>query len=179
MKQDSWTESVAKSIEEAGSKITPQIKGYLEKLLSFDNIPRKQKPFGNFVKNSLKIWDDRKIDEIWQVISAAGTKMREDAAAAAAAAKAPAAASAPAVAAKEASAKNGQFGWKRALDSELETAGGELPWKRLRDALVSRYHRDSKESNGVSEDALGFAALAAIPDAYLSQKDNLVRLPKA
>ena len=33
--------------------------------IGFDNIPRKQKPFGNFVKNSLKIWDDKKINEIW------------------------------------------------------------------------------------------------------------------
>jgi len=164
VKQDNWTESIQKAIEEAGSKITPSTKMLLEKLLGFDNIPRKQKPFGNFVKNSLKIWDDRKIGEIWEVISAA-TKKPE--------------APKPQEKKPEAAPAKAEVrwaGWKRALDSELRTSGGELPWKRLRDALVTRYH-ESSEPNGKAEEELGLQALAAIPEGYLSQKDDLVRLP--
>lgn len=198
-KQDNWTESIQKSIEEAGSKISPNTKMLLEKLLGFDNIPRKQKPFANFVKNSLKIWDEGKINEIWEVISAATKKAQAEKPQAAAPAPAPAApstrprkdsfvdgdssdeeAAAPvkATPAKAAPAKAEVrwAGWKRALDGELKAAGGELPWKRLRDATVKRYH-DTCQENGLPEDQLGFQALAAIPEVYLNEKDELVRLP--
>lgn len=172
VKQDNWTESVQKSIEEAGDKINPQIKALLDKLLAYDNIPRKQRPFANFVKNSLKLWDDKKIAEIWTVINSANEKMRK-------AAEAPKPAEAP----KEPVAKKVEedvdakkwAGWKRTLDSELKVAGGELPWKRLRDALLKRYH-ESSEPNGISEELLGYQALAAIPETYLSKEDDLVRI---
>jgi len=167
VKQDNWTESIQKSIEDAGSKISAHTKGLLEKLLGFDNIPRKQKPFGNFVKNSLKIWDERKIAEIWEVISAATAKKPQEQKAPEVAKEAP-----PAETAVR------WIGWKRALDDELKDAGGELPWKRLRDGVVKRYHASS-EPNGIAEEELGMQALAAIPEAYLSQKDELVRLPGA
>merc|ERR1711953_282185 len=70
-KQDAWLQNVQTKIEDPSSAISPQIKSMLEKLLGFDNIPRKQKPFTNFVKISLKIWGDKKISEIWDVISVA------------------------------------------------------------------------------------------------------------
>mmetsp|Transcript_15459 Transcript_15459/g.27686 ORF Transcript_15459/g.27686 Transcript_15459/m.27686 type:complete len:250 (-) Transcript_15459:60-809(-) len=169
-KQNTWTQNVVNRIEDPSSNIAPQTKALLEKLLGFDNIPRKQKPFGNFVKNSLKIWDERKINEIWEVIASA--------AAASKAAPAPAAA-APAPVCQPCAKPEQQrwAGWKRALDSELQEAGGELPWKRLRDAVVTKY-RESGQPNGISEDELGFRALAEIPEKYLSAKDELVRLPE-
>merc|ERR1712151_1433722 len=90
--------------------------------------------------NSLKIWDDKKISEIWDVISAAN--------------------SAPKVVTTEASApkavttetscaqadaepqspckKRKWCGWKQALDDELRSVGGKQQWKKLRDALVAR-----------------------------------------
>jgi len=67
-------------------------------------------------------------------------------------------------------------GWKRALDDELRAAGGEMPWKRLRDAMVTR-HCGLCEPNG-NRELLGELALASIPDSYLSKKDGLVRTPK-
>lgn len=166
VKQDNWTESVQKSIEEAGDKINPQIKGLLEKLLSYDNIPRKQKPFANFVKNSLKLWDDKKIAEIWTVINSANEKMRKPAASP----KEP-----PLEKVSEKNDAKVWAGWKRALDDELKASGGELPWKQLRASLVTRY-QESSAPNGISEEQLGNEALAAIPAAYLSKKDELVRL---
>ena len=37
-----------------------------------DNFQRApaQKPFGNFVKNSLRIWQQRDVDELWEAIQA-------------------------------------------------------------------------------------------------------------
>jgi len=205
VKQDAWIDNIQKKIEDPASGISAQTKGLLEKLLGFNNIPRKQKPFGNFVKNSVKIWDEKKIGEMWEVISSAnksganaaadakgpnganataGAKGPDDAAATAAAKPAAAAA---AVAGPKAEAVGvcgicapSWRGWKRALDEELQSApGNELPWKRLRDALVQRYCSEhvAKGENGNENIGLEFAALACIPEAYLSKSDGLVRLP--
>jgi len=188
VKQDAWIDNIQKKIEDPASGISAQTKGLLERLLGFNNIPRKQRPFGNFVKNSVKIWDEKKIGEMWEVISSAntaganavaGAKGPPDAAATAAAK--PAAAAAAAAGAKAASASASAWrGWKRALDEELQSApGNELPWKRLRDALVQRYCSDHVVNGEIGCDNLGleFAALACIPEAYLSKSDGLVRLP--
>ncbi|CAK0841700.1 unnamed protein product [Prorocentrum cordatum] len=158
---------------------------------------RKQKPFGNFVKNSVKIWDEKKISEMWEVINSANKAPANASAgatapnganaaagasdAAATAAAKPAAAAAAAAGAKAAGAGASAWrGWKRALDEELQSApGNELPWKRLRDALVQRYCSEHVAKGENSSDNLGleFAALACIPEAYLSKSDGLVRLP--
>merc|ERR1711990_332755 len=106
-----------------------------------------------------KLWDDKKIGAMWDVIQSAGN------AAKAAADKAKAEEAAAKAKAKEEGAKlagakevvgalvgaltsgtgknicppcpteNGKSkwaGWKRALDDELKNAGGELTWKKLR-----------------------------------------------
>merc|ERR1711862_1087007 len=68
-------------------------------------------------------------------------------------------------------------GWKRALDDELQSAGSEIPWKRLRDALVARRRACGTDITDETEEHLGNQALASIPEAYLSKEDELVRLP--
>lgn len=163
-KQDAWTDNVRERINDPS--IAPHIRSNLEKLMIHDNIPRKQKPFANFVKNSLKIWNEKQINEIWDVIAAANTKPN-------------AANTKPAGADGTTPGTNGVVawvGWKRAFDDELRSNGGEMPWKRLRDSVVSAAKR-GKEAG--TEDELECRALASIPDAYLSKEDELVRLPKA
>merc|ERR1740121_2549000 len=73
-KQDTWIDNVQQKVEDPSSNIAPNIRTLLQKLMGFDNIPRKQKPFGNFVKNSLKIWNDKDIDAMWEVIKSATAK---------------------------------------------------------------------------------------------------------
>lgn len=182
-KQDAWVDNVEKKIEDPNAGISPQVKALMVKLLGFNNIPRKQKPFANFVKNSLKIWNDKQIGEMWDVIFAANAKPPAPAAEAKdssneAKATPEAKEAEEAKGAKEADkpAAKEWAGWKRALDDELAAHDGELPWQKLRDALVAQY-RASGQANGTSEEALNFQALAEIPEAYLSRDDALVRLP--
>lgn len=72
--------------------------------------------------------------------------------------------------------------WKRVLDSELEAAGGALPWKRLRTRLVAHclqagWSPSTHDCMGDEAEDLGRRVLAGIPIAYLSKEDALVRLP--
>mmetsp|Transcript_57794 Transcript_57794/g.135116 ORF Transcript_57794/g.135116 Transcript_57794/m.135116 type:complete len:248 (-) Transcript_57794:104-847(-) len=168
-KQDAWLDNVRNRIEDPSANVKPHVKAHLEKLLDYSNIPRKQKPFVNFVKNSLRIWREDEIHALWEVISAANAK--------------------PPVANGAATPKvetgNGSSpvedkpqewcGWKRALDAELTEAGGELDWMLLRDRLVKRF-RASSQANGEKDESVGDKALASIPKAYLSQQDEMVRL---
>eukprot|EP00930_Biecheleria_cincta_P006213 TRINITY_DN107196_c0_g1_i1.p1 TRINITY_DN107196_c0_g1~~TRINITY_DN107196_c0_g1_i1.p1 ORF type:complete len:242 (+),score=68.91 TRINITY_DN107196_c0_g1_i1:40-765(+) len=169
VKQDTWTENIRKAIEDPGGKMDSQTKSNLQKLLGFDNIPRKPKPFANFVKNSVKVWDQSKIDDMWSVIAAATGKTSGGggggAAAAAPGDKAPAA------------AQNGWAGWKRALDDELKAAGGSLPWKKLCTRLVQQFREKSGTANGESEADLEVQALASIPEGYCSPKNAVVKIP--
>jgi len=153
-KQNSWLEIVQQTIADPGSNIPAPVKANLEKLLGFDNIPRKQKPFGNFVKNSLKLWDERAITAIWDVIHAANEAAK-----------------------KQAPPK--WAGFKRALDDTLSSADGKtLPWKRLRDAVAELAKAGgASEAKGVSDDDLQRKVLVTIPENYLSKEDNMVRLP--
>lgn len=69
------------------------------------------------------------------------------------------------------------LGWQHAVDEELKVAPGcEMPWKRLRTALVARYHA-AGEAGGSNDEELGWRALANISESYLSDADALVRLP--
>jgi len=108
VKQDAWIEGITKMVEDPNSTINPTTKSLLQRLLGFDNIPRKQKPFGNFVKNSLKLWNDKQIADMWAVIEvvnaaakASADKARAEAEAAKKAAKEEAAAKEAAATAKE------------------------------------------------------------------------------
>lgn len=70
-------------------------------------------------------------------------------------------------------------GWKHALDEELAEAGGALPVKRLRTALVARYREGGAAADeGDDDEDLGNHALACIPEKYLSRADALVRRPR-
>eukprot|EP00747_Dinoflagellata_sp_TGD_P030703 gnl/TRDRNA2_/TRDRNA2_134806_c0_seq1.p1 gnl/TRDRNA2_/TRDRNA2_134806_c0~~gnl/TRDRNA2_/TRDRNA2_134806_c0_seq1.p1 ORF type:complete len:430 (+),score=68.08 gnl/TRDRNA2_/TRDRNA2_134806_c0_seq1:41-1291(+) len=68
-------------------------------------------------------------------------------------------------------------GWLPALQEALLSAGGAMPWMHLRDAMVARYCSTGAEGDHGDRDALGVRALAAVPLEYVSQDDELVRLP--
>lgn len=73
--------------------------------------------------------------------------------------------------------KSEWLGWREAVDAELKAAGGAMPWKRLRAALVER--RTKSLSGQVGDDAakkLGVEAMANIPLQYLSTMSKIVQI---
>ncbi|OLP79259.1 Cell growth-regulating nucleolar protein [Symbiodinium microadriaticum] len=160
LKQDSWVDGVRRAIEDPQTDVAPQIRSLVQKLLGFDNIPRKQKAFGNFVKNSLKVWDEAKIDAMWNVIASANSKPvdgKPSGQAATEPAKMPKAKAWP--------------GWKRAIDEELTS--GAMPWKRLCARVVERYRESGHAGDN---DELELQALSSIPEDYCSSKTPDVML---
>merc|ERR1712046_247963 len=173
-KQDTWTANVEKAIE--ASSASPKIKNLLQRLLGFDNVPRKEKAFVNFVKNSLKIWNHADAVEMWKAIASAAQPKSQ--ANGVAASEVSSAARDSETRSETCGAETSRWaGWKRALDGELHEHGGEMPWKKLRDSLIARCRSKIKDvKEGEAE--LGNQALANIPDEYLSKTDAIVRLPR-
>ena len=65
--QDVWTEVVAGAAEDTAS-VDPAIRKYLPRLAELNNTPRKEAKFRNFIKNSLKLWDEAVITKLWKFL---------------------------------------------------------------------------------------------------------------
>ncbi|CAG5116547.1 unnamed protein product [Candidula unifasciata] len=69
VKQEQWIEKVQSAIDKSVSN--PNLKGLLERLKDYPNIPRKKIKFVNFLKNSLRIYNDSLINQVWDTLMAA------------------------------------------------------------------------------------------------------------
>ncbi|CAG2164933.1 unnamed protein product [Oppiella nova] len=64
-KQEEWIQKVKKAIIE--STATKHIKDLMQRLIAYDNIPRKRQKFINFVRNSLRITNDYYGQQMWEI----------------------------------------------------------------------------------------------------------------
>ena len=65
--QDAWMELVMDAISDC-SKADASIQPHLKRLGDLTNIPRNQKKFINFIKNSLRLFNDSLIEKIWKYL---------------------------------------------------------------------------------------------------------------
>lgn len=56
---------------QSSGKLNPKIRECLQKLSDYSNIPRKRAKFINFVKNSLKLYDQSLAEELWSIFEKA------------------------------------------------------------------------------------------------------------
>lgn len=68
-KQAAWLSRVRMHMQDRSCD--PTLRGHLERLLSYDNIPRKEKPFVNFLKNSLRIVNPTLAGRMWAAVESA------------------------------------------------------------------------------------------------------------
>uniref|UniRef100_A0A0B6Z578 Uncharacterized protein n=2 Tax=Arion vulgaris TaxID=1028688 RepID=A0A0B6Z578_9EUPU len=72
VKQEQWIEKVQNAIERSVSN--PKLKGVLERLKDYPNIPRKKQKFENFLKNSLRVNSYPLITQVWDTLMAAAAQ---------------------------------------------------------------------------------------------------------
>ncbi|XP_005089829.1 cell growth-regulating nucleolar protein [Aplysia californica] len=75
VKQEQWIEKVQGAIEKASSN--PKLKGLLERLTDYPNIPRKKAKFENFLKNSLRVLSPALISQVWDLLMTAANNAAE------------------------------------------------------------------------------------------------------
>ncbi|XP_067657078.1 cell growth-regulating nucleolar protein-like [Haliotis asinina] len=66
-KQDRWIEQVQSAIDNQKGG-NPRLRGTLESIKNYPNIPRKKNKFENFLMNSLRIRDPGLISQLWNVL---------------------------------------------------------------------------------------------------------------
>lgn len=66
-KQELWLQQVQAAI--TGAPANPRVRGLLERLKDYPNIPRKKIKFENFVKNSLAVRETGLVTQAWDLLS--------------------------------------------------------------------------------------------------------------
>uniref|UniRef100_A0A0N4ZX17 Zf-LYAR domain-containing protein n=1 Tax=Parastrongyloides trichosuri TaxID=131310 RepID=A0A0N4ZX17_PARTI len=144
IKQNAWCEQVSKAIENVKEE---DLKCILRQVSKFDNIPRKQAKFLNFLSNSLRIKDRNLCERAWKAIEVEAIKMREEAVARSEIAKLKAKEEKEA---KEKAKKESEnleqnvsctnFKWKKRIKRKLaETEDGCMKLKKLKKIIVNEY----------------------------------------
>jgi cell growth-regulating nucleolar protein len=147
-KQDTWLETVSEVLRSYKGPLTHHV----ERLLQYDNIPRKQKAFENFVANSLNLKrDPSTVRQLWNILEQCQNRQ-----------------STPSN-----SAIIPWAGFESETAEVLKRNGGSMPWKLLQANLAKR----RKSTNPDQQyDHIRFEVLANVPDKFLSSSCNLVSL---
>ncbi|XP_062381021.1 cell growth-regulating nucleolar protein [Sardina pilchardus] len=69
VKQQQWIQRIHEAMDRPG--VTPKLKEILNQVSSYDNVPRKKAKFQNWMKNSLKIYNNSLHEQVWEVFAAA------------------------------------------------------------------------------------------------------------
>ena len=72
LKQQAWLGAVQAKLDASGS-CPAQLRPFVQRLLAYDNVPRKRAKFVNFAKNSLNLKQDRDgiAEKLWELIETA------------------------------------------------------------------------------------------------------------
>lgn len=69
VKQQEWIELLSKIIETQG--MAPRVREVFERMQNFNNVPRKEKPFKNFLQSSMGVRNPSLAQDVWQTIQKA------------------------------------------------------------------------------------------------------------
>jgi len=67
-KQEQWIEQIQQAVSKGG--LPPKVSGIIQRLLSFDNIPRKQAKLKNFLRTSVNVRDEGLAEQVWKALEA-------------------------------------------------------------------------------------------------------------
>lgn len=76
-KQDSWMEIVRTILNSNDYKLSNSVRGAFQKLQSYDNVPRKQAKFQNFIRNCLRM-DPKDAEKVWKILSQELDKFKQN-----------------------------------------------------------------------------------------------------
>ncbi|CAL4069086.1 unnamed protein product, partial [Meganyctiphanes norvegica] len=76
-KQEAWINHIQNAVANA-KNMNPHVKDLLNKIIGFDNIPRKKPKFENFLKNSVRVKNPIIISQAWEVFDAANKSGKEN-----------------------------------------------------------------------------------------------------
>ncbi|XP_060044321.1 cell growth-regulating nucleolar protein isoform X2 [Erinaceus europaeus] len=76
-KQQVWLQKINELMKKPN--VSPKVRDLLVQISGFDNVPRKKAKFQNWMKNSLKIYNESVLEQVWAVFSEASSSDQEPA----------------------------------------------------------------------------------------------------
>ena len=150
-KQDDWLAAVSSAL----AAYQGPLRHLADRLSQYDNIPRKQKAFENFVANSLTLkWDPATVTKLWHIVEPCLKRTGD----------------------VNPSMKTAPLPWKSYEEEAVDIMkrnGGSMPWKLLQANLAKRRKTVHPEED---YDLIRLNVLANIPDRFLSESSNLVSM---
>lgn len=67
VKQQAWIQKINDLIKKPN--VSPKVKELLEQISAFDNVPRKKAKFQNWMKNSLKVYNEAILEQVWSIFA--------------------------------------------------------------------------------------------------------------
>lgn len=71
VKQQAWLQKINELMKR--SNVSPKVKELLEQISGFDNVPRKKAKFQNWMKNSLRVYSEAVLEQVWSIVSEASS----------------------------------------------------------------------------------------------------------
>ncbi|XP_005408897.1 PREDICTED: cell growth-regulating nucleolar protein isoform X2 [Chinchilla lanigera] len=71
VKQQAWIQKINELIKKPN--VSPKVRELLEQISAFDNVPRKKAKFQNWMKNSLKVYNESILEQVWNIFSEASS----------------------------------------------------------------------------------------------------------
>lgn len=71
VKQQAWLQKINELMKR--SSVSPKVKELLEQISGFDNVPRKKAKFQNWMKNSLRVYSEAVLEQVWSLVSEASS----------------------------------------------------------------------------------------------------------
>jgi hypothetical protein len=151
-KQDNWIASVSAALEGYNGPL----KELVNRLSLYDNIPRKQKAFENFVANSLNLKRDlNTVRKLWEIVEPCSrvkpTERVSD----------------------NKTTERTWSGFEEEIAEVLRSNGGSMPWKLLQAHVAKRRKIVFPDED---YESIKVEALASIPRKYLSDTCNMVSI---
>nr|XP_023439618.2 cell growth-regulating nucleolar protein isoform X2 [Dasypus novemcinctus] len=71
IKQQAWIQKINELMKRPN--VSPKVRELLEQISGYDNVPRKRAKFQNWMKNSLKVYNEPILEQVWNIFSEASS----------------------------------------------------------------------------------------------------------
>ncbi|XP_064483722.1 cell growth-regulating nucleolar protein-like [Ornithodoros turicata] len=179
-KQQEWMDLIANVI--ATENVPPRVRSMFKAMEAYENVPRKMKPFKNFLASSLRIHDQRLAEEAWQIIQQAQAQKSQNEQppkrrAEAEPPQSPKRLCENGTSVEDHSENQPRFKWKKAVKATLRSAKGQqLSWKKLQKKVFAQYHASSVTPPMTDEEMRAKFQKVVTGHKQIEQDGDVVRL---
>ncbi|TKR61543.1 hypothetical protein L596_028639 [Steinernema carpocapsae] len=189
VKQQGWVAQVQAAIQHVQDR---SLRSLLEQIAGFDNIPRKEKKFINFLQNSMRIRNAELCKKAWAAIETEANRLKAEEEERKKTTEVEKKIAEEKKAAEEAEAEASEFNaeeakktseptaepfkWKKAIKRRLKEADGEIKLKKLRKVVLSDYAETMASESAEDDESLKTLFAEKLESAGVVVEGSVVKM---